>query len=101
MSWPVVVGVAAGFVGGVNIGVLLMVALQNGKRQDRAYDEAVLLARIEDLERALAHQAERAGPTTSLGLVSIIDEPPAATSAGDRHVAAPVTDESPERVSTG
>jgi len=74
MSWPVAIGVIAGFVAGANLGVLLMVALRAGRPHDDAYDTAALIARIRELERALAQQplsspgavraAERPGPTS-------------------------------------
>ncbi len=86
MNWSVVAGIAAGFVGGVNLGVLLMVALQAGRRQDRAYDEGALLARIQDLEVALARHAQPAVSPANRGPIGIVDEPPTADHAGKRRV---------------
>lgn len=86
MSWSVVAGVAIGFVGGINLGVLLMVALQTGRRQERRYDERVLLARIEDLERALAPQPTPASPTMVPGPIAIVDESLEADRAGTHRV---------------
>lgn len=57
MSWPVIGAAFAGLVVGINLGVLLMVALQAGRRQDEAVREAAMLARIQDLETTLASQS--------------------------------------------
>lgn len=86
MSWSVVAGVAAGFAGGINLGALLMVALQTGRRQEHRYDERVLLARIEELELALARPPTQTGPPSIPGPFGIVDEPPKADSAGTHRV---------------
>ncbi len=86
MNWAVVAGVTVSFVGGINLGVLLMVALQAGKRQEHSYDERVLLARIEDLERALSRQPTEAGPTKIPGPMAIVGESPKVDSAGTHRV---------------
>ncbi len=86
MNWSVVAGITAAFVGGVNLGVLLMVALQAGRRQDRAYDEGALLARIQDLEQALARQAQPPVSPPSRGPFGIVDEPPTGDHAGKHRV---------------
>ena len=54
MSWPVILGGIVRLVIGINIGVLLMVALHAGRRQAERYDEAGLRARVLELEAALA-----------------------------------------------
>lgn len=68
MSWPVVIGVLAGVVGGINLGVMLMVALQAGKRQEDASNEAALPLRVQELEAALARQAGSAVPNEPSGI---------------------------------
>lgn len=61
MSWPILAATTVGLVVGINLGVLLMVALQAGRRQDDAYGERVLRTRITELETALAQQVGRPG----------------------------------------
>ncbi len=66
MSWPILAATAVGLVVGINLGVLLMVALQAGRKQDDAYVEAVLRARIAELEAARVQRASPEPPAVDL-----------------------------------
>ncbi len=86
MNWTFVVGIAIGLVVGINLGVLLMVALQAGRRQEQSYDERVLLARIEELERTPARPATQAGPTVTRGPFGVVEDPPKGDASSSRRV---------------
>jgi hypothetical protein len=78
MSWTLGIGIVAGFVLGVNVGVLLMVALQAGRRQDEAWEGAALRARIETLEASLVRQSQ-----ASPSMLATVERPVATTTGED------------------
>lgn len=50
MNWSIIIATVIGLVVGANLGVLLMAALQAGRRQDDESTQAMLDARIRDQE---------------------------------------------------